>query len=89
MMISSGITHYPAVCSAWAHTRRNVCSYVGAGTVEFMFEPSTNRFFFLELNPRLQVEHPVTEGLTGINLPALILQTAMGVPLKRIPDVRR
>jgi acetyl-CoA carboxylase/biotin carboxylase 1 len=66
-----------------------VCSYVGAGTVEFMFEPATNKFYFLELNPRLQVEHPVTEGLTGINLPSVILQTAMGVPLQHILDVRR
>ena len=63
--------------------------YTHAGTVEYLFLEETGEFFFLELNPRLQVEHPVTEGLTGINLPALILQTAMGVPLKRIPDVRR
>ncbi|KAF0697377.1 Aste57867_11929 [Aphanomyces stellatus] len=68
-------------------------SYANAGTVEYLFteEPdaSGNRFFFLELNPRLQVEHPVTEMITGVNLPACQLQVAMGIPLHMIPDVRR
>jgi len=63
--------------------------YVGAGTVEYLFNADTGKFFFLELNPRLQVEHPVTEGITGINLPATQLQVAMGIPLTRIPEVRR
>lgn len=62
--------------------------YIGAGTVEYLFSPKDNKYFFLELNPRLQVEHPVTEGLTGINLPSVQLQVAMGIPLDRIPDVR-
>ncbi|XRB17934.1 acetyl-CoA carboxylase [Pseudoscourfieldia marina] len=63
--------------------------YIGAGTVEYLFNAATGKFFFLELNPRLQVEHPVTEGLTGVNLPSIQLQVAMGIPLDRIPDVRR
>lgn len=63
--------------------------YIGAGTVEYLFSPKDNKYFFLELNPRLQVEHPVTEGLTGINLPSVQLQVAMGIPLDRIPDVRQ
>jgi len=63
--------------------------YIGAGTVEYLYNAATDKFFFLELNPRLQVEHPVTEGLTGINLPATQLQVAMGIPLHMIPEVRR
>ncbi|KAG6970278.1 hypothetical protein JG688_00004932 [Phytophthora aleatoria] len=67
--------------------------YVNAGTVEYLFselpEDNGNSFFFLELNPRLQVEHPVTEMITHVNLPAAQLQVAMGIPLHCIPDVRR
>lgn len=63
--------------------------YVGAGTVEYLYNADTDKFFFLELNPRLQVEHPVTEGITGVNLPATQLQVAMGIPLCSIPEVRR
>eukprot|EP01133_Synstelium_polycarpum_P019716 gene19716-23611_t len=60
--------------------------YVGAGTVEYLFDGD---YYFLELNPRLQVEHPVTEEITGVNLPATQLQIAMGIPLFRIPDIRK
>lgn len=63
--------------------------YRGAGTVEYLYNPKENKFFFLELNPRLQVEHPVTEGLSFANLPSMQLQVAMGIPLHRIPDVRQ
>jgi acetyl-CoA carboxylase/biotin carboxylase 1 len=63
--------------------------YIGAGTVEYLYKAETDEFFFLELNPRLQVEHPVTEGLSLVNLPATQLQVAMGIPLNRIPDIRR
>uniref|UniRef100_A0A915AGR3 Acetyl-CoA carboxylase n=1 Tax=Parascaris univalens TaxID=6257 RepID=A0A915AGR3_PARUN len=62
--------------------------YVSAGTVEYLFLPSTNEYFFLELNPRLQVEHPLSEMLTNVNLPAAQLQIAMGVPLHCISEVR-
>jgi acetyl-CoA carboxylase/biotin carboxylase 1 len=63
--------------------------YVGAGTVEYLYNADTDKFFFLELNPRLQVEHPVTEGITGVNMPATQLQVAMGIPLNKIPEIRR
>eukprot|EP00931_Biecheleriopsis_adriatica_P068099 TRINITY_DN4212_c0_g1_i3.p1 TRINITY_DN4212_c0_g1~~TRINITY_DN4212_c0_g1_i3.p1 ORF type:complete len:2077 (+),score=502.62 TRINITY_DN4212_c0_g1_i3:244-6231(+) len=63
--------------------------YRGAGTVEYLYKPETKGFYFLELNPRLQVEHPVTEGITGVNVPALQLQIGMGIPLNRVPDIRR
>ena len=51
--------------------------YSGAGTVEYLFTAEQNKFYFLELNPRLQVEHPCTEGITDINMPATQLQVAM------------
>ncbi len=45
-----------------------------AGTIEYLYNPSDQTFFFLELNPRLQVEHPCTEMVTDVNLPACQLQ---------------
>jgi acetyl-CoA carboxylase/biotin carboxylase 1 len=62
--------------------------YVSAGTVEYLYSHSDNQFYFLELNPRLQVEHPCTEMVSGVNLPAAQLQIAMGIPLHRIRDIR-
>ncbi|KAI8443300.1 acetyl-CoA carboxylase [Phakopsora pachyrhizi] len=62
--------------------------YVSAGTTEFLYEASTDNFYFLELNPRLQVEHPTTEMVSGVNLPAAQLQIAMGLPLHQIRDIR-
>lgn len=62
--------------------------YESAGTVEYLYS-ADGTFHFLELNPRLQVEHPCTEMITGVNLPAAQLQIAMGVPLYRICDIRQ
>jgi len=55
--------------------------YAGAGTVEFIVDAHSFEFFFLEMNTRIQVEHPVTEMITGIDLVALQLKLAGGDPL--------
>ncbi|KAF5178012.1 Acetyl-coa carboxylase [Thalictrum thalictroides] len=64
-------------------------NYVGAATVEYLYSMDTGEYFFLELNPRLQVEHPVTEWIAEINLPAAQVAVGMGIPLWQIPEIRR
>jgi acetyl/propionyl-CoA carboxylase alpha subunit/acetyl-CoA carboxylase carboxyltransferase component len=56
-----------------------------SATVEFLFDPSTRRFYFMEVNPRLQVEHPVTEHTTGVDLVKLSLDVARGGRLEGHP----
>ncbi len=69
-----------ALCDA-AVAIGNAVDYANAGTVEFLVDVDTNKFFFIEVNPRIQVEHTVTEQVTGVDLIKSQILIAQGISL--------
>ena len=69
-----------ALCQAAVSLAQSV-KYQGAGTVEFLFDEKTDEFYFIEMNTRIQVEHPVTEMITGLDLVTEMIRIAGGAKL--------
>jgi acetyl/propionyl-CoA carboxylase alpha subunit len=68
------------ICFTATRLMREI-GYTSAGTVEFIFDAPTRKFYFLEVNTRLQVEHGITELVTGLDIVGIMLDVAMGRPL--------
>jgi len=69
-----------ALCDAAISIGKEV-GYQNAGTVEFLVDADTNKFYFIEVNPRVQVEHTVTEEVTGVDIVKSQILVAQGLPL--------
>lgn len=70
-----------AICESAVALARSV-GYRGAGTLEFLFDDKSGEHYFIEMNTRIQVEHPVTEMITGIDLVAEMIRIGGGEPLR-------
>ncbi|MBO8144472.1 MAG: ATP-grasp domain-containing protein [Thermodesulfobacterium sp.] len=68
------------ICFTAVRLMREI-GYYSAGTVEFLFDPQTKKFYFLEVNTRLQVEHGITELVTGLDIVSLMFDIAEGTPI--------
>ncbi|MCP4314574.1 MAG: acetyl-CoA carboxylase biotin carboxylase subunit [Hyphomicrobiales bacterium] len=69
-----------ALCTSAVRLASSV-GYRGAGTIEYLYDDATGEFYFIEMNTRIQVEHPVTEEITGTDLVAEMIRIAGGAPL--------
>ncbi len=69
-----------ALCQSAVNLAQSI-NYLGAGTIEYLVDTDSGEFFFIEMNTRIQVEHPISEMITGVDIVAWMLRIAGGEPL--------